>query len=139
MTVKAANGQDWERLRGMGLLPEEELCRGARTGYLLWEQEEPAGWLEYSLLWGRVPFLNHLFVREEYRGRGFATRALAHWEREMRRLGCPMVLLSTRADESAQHLYRKRGYQDCGVLLLDGTPLEQPAELFFRKVLSEEA
>ena len=38
-------------------------------------------------------------------------------------------------DPFAQHLYRKLGYRDCGGLLFDHTPLEQPMELFLNKVL----
>lgn len=53
----------------------------------------------------------------------------------MKEQGYQMTLVSTRADESAQHLYRKLGYIDCGGLLFDGTPFPQPMELFMRKIL----
>ncbi|MDE7476904.1 MAG: hypothetical protein K2M91_02970 [Lachnospiraceae bacterium] len=46
-----------------------------------------------------------------------------------------MVLISTQVDEDAQHLYRHLGYNDCGALLFDNTPMEQPMGLFMRKVL----
>lgn len=138
MTVKYAEGQDWEFVRSMDAHATERAYRNlvdAREGYLLWEQGKPVGWMYYVVLWGRVPFLNLIIVREESRGRGFASQALSFWEDEMRSRGYPMVLLSTQADEGAQHLYRRLGYQDCGGLLFHGTPLEQPTELFFRKVL----
>ena len=37
--------------------------------------------------------------------------------------------------EQAQHFYRKLGYMDRGSLFLDGTPFEQPQEMFMLKVL----
>ena len=46
-----------------------------------------------------------------------------------------MTLISTQVDESAQHLYRKLGYMDCGGLVFRDTPFDQPMEMFFRKVL----
>ena len=49
--------------------------------------------------------------------------------------GYKMALISTQVDEGSQHLYRKLGYIDCGGLLFNNTPLDQPMELFFRKVL----
>lgn len=51
------------------------------------------------------------------------------WEEDMRRRGYKMVMISTQADEEAQHFYRKLGYIDCGALVLDG----QPTELFIKK------
>ena len=69
------------------------------------------------------------------RGKGFGRQAMAAWEEEMKTRGYEMVLLSTQADESAQHFYRKLGYLDCGCLVFQNTPLDQPMELFFRKVL----
>lgn len=82
-----------------------------------------------------MPFLNLLFINEGSRGKGFAKQAMAGWENEMRRQGYKLVLVSTQADEGAQHLYRKLGYIDCGGLVFQGTPFDQPMELFFRKVL----
>ena len=74
-------------------------------------------------------------MKEEYRNRGYAKQMIAHWEKEMKAKGYQMVLLSTQADESAQHMYRKLGYLDCGGLLFQNTPMDQPMEVFFRKVL----
>lgn len=47
-----------------------------------------------------------------------------------------VVLLSTQVDEKAQFLYRKLGYIDCGGLVLENTPYDQPLELFMKKNLS---
>lgn len=38
-------------------------------------------------------------------------------------------------DESAQSFYRKLGYVDCGGLVFNGTPFEQPMEMFMRKII----
>lgn len=106
-----------------------------KSGYVLWEGEQPVGLMHHCVLWDNLPFLNLLYVLENQRGKGFGTQAMAHWEREMKDQGYKMVLLSTQADESAQHFYRKLGYVDCGSLVFQNTPFDQPAELFFRKVL----
>lgn len=106
-----------------------------KSGYVLWEKGQPVGTMSHCLLWDRFPFLNFLYVLEEYRGRGYGKKAVSDWEKEMKAQGFKMVFLSTQADETAQHLYRRLGYADCGVLLFQDTPFDQPAELFFRKVL----
>ena len=46
-----------------------------------------------------------------------------------------MTLISTQVDETAQCLYRKLGYVDCGGLLFSDTPFDQPMEMFIRKIL----
>lgn len=51
----------------------------------------------------------------------------------MKKQGYKMTLISTRADENAQHLYRKLGYIDCGGLVFHDTPFDQPMEMFLGK------
>ena len=106
-----------------------------KTGFVLWEEENPVGLMHHCLLWDRMPFLNLLYIVEEKRGLGFGKKAMENWEAELKRRGCQIALLSTQADETAQHFYRKLGYRDCGGLIFQDTPFDQPTELFFRKVL----
>ena len=106
-----------------------------KSGFVLWENGQPVGLMHHCVLWDKLPFLNLLCVLEGERGRGLGTIAMESWEAEMKKRGYIMVLLSTQADETAQHFYRKLGYVDCGCLLFQNTPYDQPTELFFRKVL----
>ena len=107
----------------------------AGWAFLILHRGEPAGVLEYVLLWDRLPFLNSLILLPKHRGQGGGRLAMAQWEAAMKQAGYPMALVSTQADETAQHFYRKLGYQDCGSLILNNCPLAQPAELFFCKIL----
>lgn len=60
---------------------------------------------------------------------------MQYWEAEMSKQGHPIVLTSTREDESAQFFYRKLGYQDCGKLTIE----HQPVELFlYKKIVSDQ-
>lgn len=106
-----------------------------KSGYVIWKEKERIGIMVHCILWGHLPFLNLIFIKEEYRRKGFAKQAISDWETEMKQRGYQMTLISTQADEGAQHLYRKLGYLDCGGLVFHQTPLDQPMELFFRKVL----
>ncbi|MDE6591719.1 MAG: GNAT family N-acetyltransferase [Oscillospiraceae bacterium] len=91
------------------------------------------GWLRYNLFWDNTPFLNMLFILEEYRGRGYGSALLEFWEREMSGKNYGIVMTSTLADERGQFFYRKNGYTDCGALLLPG----KAAEIFFMKKLGK--
>ena len=106
-----------------------------KTGYVIWNSNKRVGLMQYSVLWDNLPFLNLIYVDESHRKRGIGTEAMKLWEADMKKQGYKMVLISTQVDEDAQHLYRELGYIECGGLLLNGTPLEQPMEMFMRKVL----
>lgn len=105
-----------------------------KSGYVIWEDGCPIGVMVHCILWDNLPFLNFIYVKEEYRGKGYASQAMKQWEDDMRKQGYKMVLISTQVDESAQSFYRKIGYIDCGGLLFNETPFEQPMEMFMRKV-----
>lgn len=91
------------------------------------------GLLRWGLFWDQVPFMNLLWVVPELRGQGLGTALVEAWEQAQRAAGHTMVLTSTVSAESAQHLYRRLGYVDSGVLLLP----DEPAELIFHKPLPE--
>lgn len=92
---------------------------------------KPCGFLRYSLFWDNTPFLNMIYLLEEYRGKGFGKLALASWERKMQLDGYELVLTSTLSNEYAQNFYRSQGYKDCGSLLLEKEPLEI---IFMKKI-----
>ncbi len=95
-----------------------------KTCYILREGGLPVGIMRYGLFWDNTPFLNLLYLQEAFRGRGLGRQAMAYWEDKMRAAGFRMVMISTQADEGAQHFYRKLGYRDAGSLILPGEPLE---------------
>ncbi len=88
------------------------------------EADGIVGWLRFALFWDELPFMNMLFVIEENRGNGCGTALCDLWESEMRSQGYKYALTSTLSNENAQHFYRKRGYKDCGSLILPNEPLE---------------
>lgn len=106
-----------------------------KSGYVIWEGDKRLGVMSHCVLWDNLPFLNFIFIIEEYRGKGYGRQAIESWEKEMKKQGYKMTLLSTQVDEGSQHLYRKLGYVDCGGLLFNNTPYDQPMEMFLRKVL----
>lgn len=106
-----------------------------KSGYIMWEGNQRIGLIMHCVLWDNLPFMNLIFVEDEYRGKGYAKQAITSWENEMKNQGYKMTLTSTQVDEKAQHVYRKLGYIDCGGLVFNNTPFDQPMEMFFRKVL----
>ncbi|HDK7164175.1 TPA: GNAT family N-acetyltransferase [Clostridium botulinum] len=82
------------------------------------------GWLRYSYFWDNTPFMNMLYINENYRNKEIGKKIVEFWETEMKSKGYELVMTSTLSNEQAQHFYRKLGYKDAGSLLLDDEPLE---------------
>lgn len=82
------------------------------------ENGKIVGWLRYGLFWDNTPFMNMLYVIDGERGKGRGSALCDFWENEIRSLGYETVLTSTQSDERGQFFYRKRGYRDCGSLIL---------------------
>jgi GNAT superfamily N-acetyltransferase len=80
--------------------------------------DEAAGYcvltLGYSLEYrGRTAFIDELFVKEEYRGKGIGTRALEFLKDIARALGVTALRLEVeRKNASAHGMYRKAGFED---------------------------
>lgn len=125
---------DFETLRAWDRhIPEENLRKALENGSVLVARMEGqlAGWLRYNLFWDSIPFLNLLYVREEYRGQGIGRALMAHWEAQMEGLGHRHVLTSTVACEQAQHFYYALGYEAAGGFF----PPEEGYELILKKRL----
>ena len=82
------------------------------------------GWLRYSYFWDNTPFMNMLYINENYRNKGFGKELVIFWETEMKNKGYEFVMTSTLSNEEAQNFYRKLEYKDSGSLLLPNEPLE---------------
>ena len=82
------------------------------------------GWLRYSYFWDNTPFMNMLYINENYRNKGIGKELVMFWETEMKGRGYELIMTSTLSNEAAQHFYRKLGYKDSGSLLLENEPFE---------------
>jgi ribosomal protein S18 acetylase RimI-like enzyme len=88
------------------------------------DDESTIGWMRYGYFWDNTPFMNMIWIDEQYRDKGVGKQAVLFWENEMKQKGFKLVMTSTLASEEAQYFYRKLGYRDAGCLLLENEPLE---------------
>lgn len=101
--------------------------------YIAEENNTFIGWLRYNLFWDNTPFMNMLFVLDEYRGRGFGQKMVEHWELQMKLAGYEVLMTSTASDEYAQHFYNKIGYSAIGGF----TILDDPYEIIMSKIIKD--
>lgn len=112
---------------------ELEILIGLNRVYILESENGFIGWLRYNLFWDNTPFMNMLYLLEEYRGKGFGKQFVIYWEEQMKMSGYNVVMTSTASDEYAQHFYNKSGYAAVGGFLPDG----EAYEIILSKTLGE--
>lgn len=107
-------------------ISKEELRNAVslRRVYIAEENGSFVGWMRYNLFWDNTPFMNLLYLLEEYRGKGLGRQIVTFWENEMVRQGFETVMTSTQSNEYAQHFYFKLGYEAIGGFRLDGDAYE---------------
>lgn len=136
MNIAFANDLDYEYIKGRDHHISENLISAKIKGkeiYIIRNSDgRNIGWMRYGYFWDNIPFMNMIWIDEEFRDRGVGNKVVLFWEEQMKQKGFNMVMTSTQADEGAQHFYRKLGYQDAGCLLLD----TQSLEIFLTKPLS---
>jgi GNAT superfamily N-acetyltransferase len=109
------------------------LLDDARLGrvWLIEADAEPTGYVVltvgYSMEYGGLRgFVDDLFVREAYRGRGLAATALAEVRRAAEALGVRALLVEVGPDnDRARRVYARNGFVNSGRLLLT-QPLAAP-------------
>lgn len=127
MNIRLAENKDMDLLISYDKhISKEELVHAIQQNriYIAEDNGYFAGWLRYGLFWDNIPFMDLLYVLEEYRSRGFGRQLVMHWENEMKQQGYKTWMTSTQADEYAQHFYFKLGYEAIGGFRLGNDPYE---------------
>lgn len=134
--IRYANMNDFAVLRkyehGIVDCQLKESIAAGRIVIMLSPRSSLIGWLRFNLFWDSIPFINLLYLLDEYRGQGYGKQLLRYWENEMAARNYEKALTSTLSNERRQFFYRKNGYVDCGSILLPNEPLE----IFFLKRLT---
>lgn len=127
MVIEVATLNDLEFLsQNDKHISEKELktSLGLKRIYVAKLNNDYVGWLRYNLFWDSLPFMNMLYILEDYQKNGFGKEFVEYWEAAMKDLGYKTVMTSTLSNEEAQHFYRKLSYKNSGSLLLKDEPLE---------------
>lgn len=116
-------------------LSEEEFNKKVRDkqGYVLIKDITIVGVLRYSLFWDSIPFMNMLYISDDFQNKGYGRKLCLYFENEMKSLGHGMVLTSTQSDETAIHFYHKIGYETCGYIDFNIEGYIQPREIVLSK------
>ncbi len=127
MNIRIADQDDKEKiLKHDRHISESELKTSIMLGRVIVMElnNKFIGWLRWNLFWDNTPFMNMLYLLEEYRNKGYGRKLVLFWEELMKKDNYSLVMTSTLSNENAQHFYRSLNYIDSGSLLLKGEALE---------------
>ena len=112
-----------------------ERCLNHAEYILAVEGHNTNGFLRFSLFWGKIPYMDLIWVVPNHRRQGLGTALLGFWEREMRQRGATVLMTSSVADELEPQAWHKRnGFKECGQLTFGH--LAPTPEVFFVKDLT---
>ena len=80
---------------------------------------EPIGILRYNLFWDNTPFVNMLYIKNEYQRMGYGKELMIFFEYEMKKLGYDTIMTSTQIDEDGKYFYYSLGYKHTGSIYLE--------------------
>ena len=95
------------------------------------DENNYVGILRFNYFWDNTPFVNMLYIKNEYQRNGYGKELMLFLENEMKNKGHNEVMTSTQINEEAKCFYAKLGYQKTGSLFLS----DQPEELILIKEL----
>ena len=87
--IRYASNEDYSFLITNDLhISEEELYKSIDDNkvIVLTIDDKIIGWLRYNLFWDNIPFMNMLYLLEEYRRVGLGSKLVSFWENEMKNM-----------------------------------------------------
>ena len=118
MKVRFAREEDFELVQSINdlvIFPEFKKWIDNKEVYLIYENEDFAGWLQYNFFLERIPFINEFYLKPEYRGTGTGTLSLLIWERQMMERMYDKFMTAIPADDTAlADFFEQKGYKKIG-------------------------
>ncbi len=96
--------------------------------------ESKIGFLRYSYFWGKIPYMEMIWVEEKFRGKGIGRDLFKFWEHQMQAKGIKQLMTSAVSDELKPQLWHeKQGFKKCGEVAFGA--FQSSSEQFFIKTI----
>lgn len=98
----------------------------------------PVGLIKFSNFWATRPYIDLIWLKDEYRGQGIGKQLLSFLEEYLIQEGHLYLMTSSQKDELApQKWHRTQGFLPCGELSSLNLPMDDVSEVFFYKKLTD--
>ena len=134
--VRIAAPGDLDFIKQNSRLPRERLLQKIQQDeiLILRVNDEPVGHLWFGFLWSTIPFIDLIYIKQDYQKRGLSRVLLGFLEAYLEESGYDVLYSSSQMDEpEPQAWHRHVGFEECGVI--SGINDGGIGEVFFRKVI----
>jgi predicted GNAT superfamily acetyltransferase len=134
--VRIAAPGDLDFIKQNSRLPSERLLQKIQRDeiLILSVNDEPVGHLWFAFLWSTIPFIDLIYIKQDYQKRGLSRVLLGFLEAYLQESGYDVLYSSSQMDEpEPQAWHRHVGFEECGVI--SGMNDGGIGEVFFRKVI----
>lgn len=117
ITIRYAKADDYELMLKIDSSIDKISWEGwtkNKQAVFVFDGKSLAGWLQYSFFIEKIPFVNRLYLFDNYQRQGLGTGLIKFWESEMFDRGYKKLMLSTEQSNTAQEFYKKLGYKILG-------------------------
>lgn len=118
--IRYAVYEDYELIFRIDSLVSKEKWKtwtGNQQAIFAFDGDVFLGWLQYNYFIEKYPFINRLYIFEEYQNNGAGTKLIEFWETKMKNKGETILMLSTESDNyGARRLYKRLGFKCVGKL-----------------------
>lgn len=102
------------------------------------DNEEPVGLIKFSYFWATRPYMDLIWLKEKYRGKGIGNKLLSFLENYLIQQGYSFLMSSSEKNEMApQKWHKNQGFIPCGELTSLNLPMDNTPEVFFYKKLTD--
>ena len=102
------------------------------------DDTKPVGLIKFSYFWATRPYMDLIWLKEQYRSKGIGKQLLSFLEDYLVSEGHLYLMTSSEKDEPApQNWHRSQGFTPCGELASLNLPMKDVAEVFFYKKLTD--
>lgn len=109
-----------------------ERCINQHEIVIAQTENKPVGFLRFSYFWGKIPYMDMVWIETESRNKGIGTTLYRFWESEMRQQGHALLMTSAVQDElDPQAWHLRNGFTPSGHLTFGH--LQATPEVFFIK------
>lgn len=99
---------------------------------------DPIGLIKFSYFWATRPYMDLIWIKEQYRSKGFGKQLLSFFENYLVQEGHLYLMTSSEKDELApQKWHKSQGFIPCGELTSLNLPMDDIPEIFFYKKLTD--
>ena len=142
--IRLATIEDYNKVRSFDphskYINPEKICTKLKSNEIILaiENSKIIGLIKFSYFWATRPFIDLIYVKEDFRKFGIGKKMLGYLENYLCSQNNAYLFSSTEdKDDKARIWHEKNGFKRCGKVKCLNLPHDKTSEIFFYKRISK--